>query len=52
MTSTTDWQSFAALIAVAATLTLFIARAVRAKGKTSCGGGCNCEVKPKTKRAD
>jgi hypothetical protein len=44
----TDWQSLSALAIVAITVTLFISRTIRNRGKTSCGGGCNCG-KPKAR---
>ncbi len=43
-----DWQSIIALTIVALTIVLFIARALRNRGKTSCGGGCDCS-KPKAR---
>jgi hypothetical protein len=45
-----DWQSFAALGVVLGTLTIFVIRAVRSRKKGgSCGGGCGCAPKIKSK---
>jgi hypothetical protein len=45
-----DWQSWAALAVVLATVAIFVARAVRSRKKGSaCGGGCGCSPKIKAK---
>lgn len=40
-----DWQSWAALIVVGATVLIFAIRAARKGQPGSCGGGCGCEMK-------
>ena len=37
-----DFQTIAALVVVAATVTWFVVRAIAKRGKGGCGGSCAC----------
>ena len=40
-----NWQTVAALVVVALTLALFARRLLRGRGKSGCGGDCECDAK-------
>jgi hypothetical protein len=44
-----DFQSSAAVVIVLVTALVFVWRAVSRAGKQGCGGGCGCDLKPRSK---
>ncbi|MBV6500889.1 MAG: hypothetical protein CJBNEKGG_03377 [Prosthecobacter sp.] len=44
-----DFQSSAAVVIVLVTALAFVWRAVSRAGKQGCGGGCGCDLKPRSK---
>jgi hypothetical protein len=41
-----DWQNIAAAAIVVLTLTIFLVRLARPRGKSGCGHRCGCGKKP------